>query len=478
MHIGRGRRRKRRRTQWPFFRFLINTMPPPTAPPGGTGGAVPTDIAMLIAELGGDADVPAFYDARINVVTVGGVVSSWLDARGPGFGPTLVATGHPTLTGAGPAASVNTDGATSWLQTSDVALFDLSLPYTLVLGCTLPDVSTIYAGVGPVTNTPCLQVWPDNGNVRAHYQPANLFPVYGTAPGPSDPGCRTLDGRRYGLLFGENGTAVTLGCWPAPNTTTTLSAGPGAGHARLSLGTDPGATTPTAMQFAFAFWLARVFTVSDAALIGAWGVAYHACFNSQSNILVHDGDSLTIGFDLTDLTANYPTVVSTTAPFAASWANVNVASSGQTMAGMVTDAPALVDVLYDPTRATNIVAAWGGSNDIAIDSATAAATFASLATYVNARLAVGWSVVIITCVDRNGINETIRATYNLLITSTYGTGAVQGVAVADAAGNANIGANGANPNLTYFMADGTNLTPAGYAIVAGLVEAAALSLAA
>lgn len=53
------------------------------------------DIATIIAQLGGNAQVPAFYDSRYKVTTAAGpVVSQWDDARGStGFGPSLIATG-------------------------------------------------------------------------------------------------------------------------------------------------------------------------------------------------------------------------------------------------------------------------------------------------------------------------------------------------------------------------------------------------
>lgn len=51
------------------------------------------DLAQCIAQLGGDAAVPACYDVRGGVTVVSGVVSQWDDARGAGYGPSLVAAG-------------------------------------------------------------------------------------------------------------------------------------------------------------------------------------------------------------------------------------------------------------------------------------------------------------------------------------------------------------------------------------------------
>jgi lysophospholipase L1-like esterase len=474
MRFGRGRRRRRRRTQWPFFRFLINTMPPPVPPAGSGGGPVPNDILALIAALGGNADVPAFYDIRANVTSAAGIVSAWADARGAGFGPTLTATGSPTITGAGLSQTINTNGSTAYLKTAASALFDLSLGGSLAIGSTQPDVATILGAVAGSGDVPGMDMWPAAGNFKAFYEPAGSFVVAGGAtPGP---GICTMDGRMYGLLIGVNGTSAALQRWPTVATTGTLGSAAASASNILSLGTDPAHADPTAAAYRFAIYLARLFTASDAALIGQWAVQNHACFNDHPSMVVHHGDSLTVGLNLSDLTNNYPTQMSTASPFATGWANVNVGVSGQTVIGMISTAPTVVDPVYSASRLENFCAAWGGTNDIVNLGDSAATVFANLQTYINARLAVGWKVVVLTCIDRTGINETTRAAYNALITSTYGGGAVPGVAVADVAANANIGANGAASNLTYFMSDGIHLTTAGYAIVAPVVATAIESI--
>jgi len=127
-------------------------------------------------------------------------------------------------------------------------------------------------------------------------------------------------------------------------------------------------------------------------------------------------------------------------------------------------------------RLKNVCVAWGGTNDL-VGGATAAATFANLQTYVTARLAVGWSVVVLTCIDRGDVDITVpRAAYNTLIRNAYGGGAVPKVALSDVAANANLGANGASANPTYFQADQVQLTPAGFAIVDADTAAAILTL--
>lgn len=466
---GGGRRRKRRRSAWPFFTHIINTLPPPVPASLSAGGPL-TDVQALIAALGGDAVVPAFYDARSRVT-----VASWQDVRGAGFGPVLTATGTPVLSGSGATARVTTSG-TQWYQSALSPIFDLSHAGTLVLFATLADASNILGGIGVVSNNPNMVFWPQSGDAAGFYEPAGQHITFGGGTIPNAPSVQPCDGRLYAVMVAIDGSkASTLVCWPGQVTATTLTTAMTAGNALFSIGADPGHAVPASASFAGAMYLNRAFTASDAKLIGQFAFNAYGAFNDALRMFVCHGDSLSLGFNLSDLSQNYPSQIIATAPFQTQWATVNGGLAGQTVPQMITSALTVVDPIFEPGRVENVVCIWGGTNDI-ISGAAAATVFANLQTYVNARRAVGWKVVILTCIDRTTINETTRAAYNALITSTYGGGAVAGVAVADVASNANIGANGANTNLTYFMADGIHLTAAGYAIVAPLVSSAITSI--
>jgi hypothetical protein len=89
----------------------------PAYAPGGIGngtGPAPSDIATLITTLGGNAAVNGFYDCRTGLTIVGGSqVSTWADARGGGFGPSLTqGTGskRPTVNAQGALQTVASAG--------------------------------------------------------------------------------------------------------------------------------------------------------------------------------------------------------------------------------------------------------------------------------------------------------------------------------------------------------------------------------
>src|SRR5688572_24818600 len=63
-------------------------------PTGGGGDSLPAGDTAIIASMGGDGNVPFFYDVRHNLGTSGGVVDTWDDVRGTsGFGPQLSSSG-------------------------------------------------------------------------------------------------------------------------------------------------------------------------------------------------------------------------------------------------------------------------------------------------------------------------------------------------------------------------------------------------
>jgi hypothetical protein len=133
----------------------------------------------------------------------------------------------------------------------------------------------------------------------------------------------------------------------------------------------------------------------------------------------------------------------------------NKGIDGDTVATMITEGPTVIDTLFVP-GATNILHMWAGTNDMCSAGATPAATFANLQTYVNARKAVGWKVVIGTMLSRTGTNpiggETCDAdavTYNALIRASSFASAVN-----DFGANLEIGPSGKFSNATFFVADG------------------------
>ncbi len=166
--------------------------------------------------------------------------------------------------------------------------------------------------------------------------------------------------------------------------------------------------------------------------------------------MVADGDSITTGFGAFPYTNS---ILLDESPQRIA----NVAVFGETLATMLANAPTNVDPLYAP-NGNNIVIIWGGTNDIAL-GATPAATYANLTSYVAARHAVGWKVIVATMLSRFQL-ETQKNTYNALILAN--TAGADGIA--DFSGTP-LGGDGDWANPIYFQADGVHPTTFGVASV-------------
>lgn len=181
--------------------------------------------------------------------------------------------------------------------------------------------------------------------------------------------------------------------------------------------------------------------------------------------VIFDGNSMT-----DEDSSTYPSTA-----FAAfggvAWLYCNFGISGQITPTMTANAPTHIDPLYDASLTQNIVIVWEGTNDLK-QGATAAAAYANLVAYCQARQAAGWTVIILTILPRSGVGtpptfNADRATINTNIRNNYATFAA---AVADVAANTDIGEDGDSDNPLYYS-DGTHMTTAGYNIVAGIVAA-------
>jgi len=191
--------------------------------------------------------------------------------------------------------------------------------------------------------------------------------------------------------------------------------------------------------------------------------------------LVVEGDSLTTGQgssggntypkQLQDL---YPTT---------QLVYFNVATSGQTLSDMTTDAAAQVDPKRDPSQPLCAVVIWGGTNDIYF-GASGATAYSRLVTYCQARQAAGFKVVALTMLPRSNVGvpvgfETDRTTFNTSVRADWRTFAD---ALADVAADARIGDAGDELDTTYYDADKVHMNNTGYGVVAGIVRDALYTL--
>lgn len=208
--------------------------------------------------------------------------------------------------------------------------------------------------------------------------------------------------------------------------------------------------------------------------------AYLAWYQ-QGSIVAHTGDSLRFGYGVNGFEADSALL---DAAYNGTVDCPNFAIPGQGLAistygsnpNLLADDPAKLDGL--PTGRTKaVLVVQVGTNDLALGR-SAAQVLADLWTYCDARRAAGWKVIVCTLTDRTDgavsagqvAFDTKRATVNAGIAAGWASHAD---GLADLAGNALLGANGASANVTYFNVDKVHFTAATYSgIVLPLVQAA------
>jgi lysophospholipase L1-like esterase len=211
---------------------------------------------------------------------------------------------------------------------------------------------------------------------------------------------------------------------------------------------------------------------ADLTLLRAYVAANYKVGSASKDLyLVADGDSLTFGFGLAapESDNNWPTQFART--YATEPKVKNKAQSGATASGLATDASTNIDpyIAFGVAQSYSRVRAWllAGTNDIA-GGATDSDVIASLASWHSGRKTAGASTIAATIFARStfsGAQNTTRTTTNGRILA----GDTGANLVVDLAADSRL----SNPaDLTYFQADGTHLTAAGYGVIAQLVKAA------
>lgn len=181
---------------------------------------------------------------------------------------------------------------------------------------------------------------------------------------------------------------------------------------------------------------------------------------SRANLCVCVGDSRTWGLGATDVTLDYPGRLTTN--LGATWEVANLGINGATTLGNSgSGIPALasVDSLYSASRTRNVLVVWAGVNANWGD-------YTDYRTWIQARIAAGWQVIVCTDLYGTGKNSASRTTYNTNIRNNTG----DGYTVADLAATSGIGADGdiTGANFT----DQLHLSNAGYGVVEPVVRTA------
>lgn len=135
------------------------------------------------------------------------------------------------------------------------------------------------------------------------------------------------------------------------------------------------------------------------------------------------------------------------------WLFINLGVSGETLATMLANAPTAVDPLYTH-GVKDLVVIWGGTNDLD-DGSTVASVYANLTSYVAARHAVGWKVIVPTMLSRIGLDTQKNAFNALILANSAGADGI-----ADFTGTP-LGCDGCYANTTWFQSDGVHPTALG-----------------
>lgn len=214
----------------------------------------------------------------------------------------------------------------------------------------------------------------------------------------------------------------------------------------------------------------RALTTQEAADVRAFLAAKYATRTAPWTLNVaFEGDSITQGTG-TIQHRGYPSKV--LRPSTAGWRQTNLGVSGATVASMAARGAAADGVKRAGAR--NVLVAMIGRNDV--PTLAAADIYASLVSYVQARVTAGWEVWAGTLIATTSNYQPTIDTLNGLIRGTPGGGTGPGI-VADAGANRVIDF-GALPqfdtaadsgNATYYQGDQTHPTAAGAQLMADLV---------
>lgn len=165
---------------------------------------------------------------------------------------------------------------------------------------------------------------------------------------------------------------------------------------------------------------------------------------------VFTGDSLTNGEGVSP----FVNFLSTRIPYNITNYGIGNITAGQNLSLL----PSRERNSYAPNAYSNVSFIWNGTNDVATHGLTAQAAVNSILGECALMHSYGFKTIAATMISRGSSNDANKNTLNGLIRAQALT---QCDAVADFAGNALVGADGAYSNTTYYQGDGTHLTLTG-----------------
>lgn len=139
---------------------------------------------------------------------------------------------------------------------------------------------------------------------------------------------------------------------------------------------------------------------------------------------------------------------------AQNWSINNKGIPGETLTTMLANAPTNIDPWFNPNVLRNVVIIWAGTNDIA-NAQQPANVYANLVSYVAARHAKGWKVVVVTMLSRIGWDQKKDAYNALILANTAGADAVVDFGVTP------LGIDNGYANPQWFFQDGIHVITVG-----------------
>ena len=219
----------------------------------------------LVAALGGNSAVLAFYDVRKNVIATT-TVSEWDDCRGPsGFGPSLIqGTGSSQPRWDSTNLLISSAGGAETMVTSSVSQFNVGSGLTL---CVIGTYAAGASGGRLCTISTSSELSVDSNGTSSICANAS--------GGLASSGVAFSSTRR--IMFAANATSTPTSIAEVPGhaQVATGTATPTAGNNKLSIFKNAGAPSPTGSLRAV-FVLAGVYSTAQRDAIKTWATTYHA----------------------------------------------------------------------------------------------------------------------------------------------------------------------------------------------------------
>ncbi|MDE2107242.1 MAG: SGNH/GDSL hydrolase family protein [Patescibacteria group bacterium] len=186
-------------------------------------------------------------------------------------------------------------------------------------------------------------------------------------------------------------------------------------------------------------------------------------------LIVFEGNSLVYGTGVTQSNQSFPDQTAALLGLLNNqWVNNGI--NGQTTPQMTSNSQRISGSCLSALRPVNLVVGWEISNDIALNSATAAQAEANYTTWASTVRGYGGLPVAVTCLDRGDVANFWATANPVNIWLRANWAAIGCVALIDIAANATIGGQGAWSNTTYYSTDKIHLNQAGNAIAAQVAQ--------